>query len=464
MLKNIIAIVFILGFASVTNAQTVALKGSVKDSLQTPLAYANVIAKPKDITKNLKFAITDDDGLYRLDLIKGNQYTISISYMGYDPVSYQLTATKTITKNFILTEAKNQLEEVVIDMPVVVKQDTTIYNTKHFVNGTERKLKNVLKKLPGVEVDKNGGVTVNGKKVTKMLVEGKKFFGGGTKLAVDNIPADAIDKVEVLDNYNDVAFLKNLSDTEEMAMNIKLKKDKKNFTFGDVEAGKGNSKYYRTNANLFYYSPKTNVNFIGNLNNTGEKTFTFIDYMNFQGGINAVFNGTFKFGKGDFAQFLNGNDILSSKNKFAALNITKTASSKLDVSGFAIISKIDTQSFVESSNQYANITEQKQNTTNAKSIFGIGKLNLEYAPNSKAQWYARTQVKKTSNENNNEIFSRINNFQNIFNTNRKTSAISLSQNIEWHQQQSAKHTFSFIADYTFAVSYTHLTLPTIYSV
>jgi len=75
----------------------------------------------------------------------------------------------------------------------------------------------------------------------------------------------------VLDNYNEIAFLKNLSDSDKMAMNIKLKKDKKNFFFGDIEAGKGNEQYYRTHANLFYYSLETNVNFIGNLTNTGRK-------------------------------------------------------------------------------------------------------------------------------------------------------------------------------------------------
>jgi len=449
MLKKIIAIICVLGYVCTSNAQTITLKGSVKDSLQNSLTFANVIAKPKDKTKNLQFAITDNDGLYRLELTKGEEYTISISYMGFEPINHPFTATKTTTKNFILKEAKNQLDEVVIEMPVIVKQDTTIYNTKHFVDGTERKLKNVLNKLPGVEVDKNGGITVNGKKITTLLVDNKKFFNGGTKLAVNNIPADAIDKVEVLDNYNEVAFLKNISDSDDMAMNIKLKKDKKNFMFGDVEAGKGNKNYYRTNANLFYYSPKTNVNFIGNLNNTGEKTFTFKDYMNFQGGINAVFNGTFKWRKDDFSQFLNSNDILKSENKFAALNITKTATSKLDVSGFAIISSTNTNSFEESSNQYTSITEQKENTTNAENVFGIGKLNLEYAPTKKAQWYARTQVKKTNNKNNNEIYSTINSTQNIFNTNKKTDAISVSQNIEWHQQQSNKHTFSFIADYAF---------------
>jgi hypothetical protein len=239
-------------------AQKVALSGSVKDSLQNPLSYANVIAKPKDVSKNLQFAITDNEGYYKLLLEQGDTITISISYLGYKPIEYQFIALKAATKNFMLQQSSEQLDEVIIEMPVTVRGDTTIYKTSKFINGTERKLKNVLKKLPGVEVDKNGGVTVQGKKVTTMLVDGKKFFGGGSKLAVDNIPANAIGNVEVIDNYNEVAFLKGLTDSDEMAMNIKLKEDKKRFVFGDVEAGKGNKDFYKTSANLFYYSPKTN--------------------------------------------------------------------------------------------------------------------------------------------------------------------------------------------------------------
>ena len=289
MLKKYSAILgfFIIGIFF-TNAQTITLKGSVKDSLQNPLSYANVIAKPADVTKNLQFAISDNDGLYKLELTKNEAYTISVSYMGYKTTSFKFKATENTQQHIVLKDAPNQLQEVVIEMPVTVKEDTITYNTNKFVTGEERKLKNVLKKLPGVEVDKNGGVTVQGKKVTTLLVEGKKFFGGGSKLAVENIPANAVDKIQVIDNYNEIAFLKNVSDTDEMAMNILLKEDKKQFAFGDLEAGKGNKDFYRAHSNLFYYSPKTNVNFIGNLNNTGEKTFRFKDYMSFQGGISAV--------------------------------------------------------------------------------------------------------------------------------------------------------------------------------
>ncbi|QXP72990.1 carboxypeptidase-like regulatory domain-containing protein [Tenacibaculum sp. AHE15PA] len=451
MLKRIIfpLLVFIAG--SFCNAQTVIFKGTVKDSLQNPLSYANIIAKPKDVTKNMSFAITDEQGRYRLELTKNNTYTISISYLGYEKVDFEITPTENSTKNFVLKEAKNQLDEVVIELPVTVKQDTIIYNTDKFVNGSERKLKNVLKKLPGVEVDKNGGVTVQGKKVTKLLVDGKKFFGGGTKLGVENIPADAVDKVEVIDNYNEVAFLKNVSDSDEMAMNIKLKEDKKRFLFGDVEAGSnvGYDSFYKTNANLFYYSPKTNVNFISNLNNIGEKTFTFKDYMNFQGGVNAVFNGNFNWRGGDFSQFLENKDVLQSVQRFGALNITKTVASKLDISGYAIFSHNNTQSFNEATNQYTTFLEEKESKTTSKNILAIGKFNIEYAPNNKEQWYVRTQVKKSAVERDNLTTTAINTQLDNINTNKDNDIWYVNQNIEWHKDQSEKHTFSATANYTF---------------
>jgi len=453
MLKKYSAILgfFIIGIFF-TNAQTITLKGSVKDSLQNPLSYANVIAKPADVSKNLQFSITDTDGLYKLELTKNEAYTISVSYMGYKTASFKFTATENTQQHIVLKDAPNQLQEVVIEMPVTVKEDTITYNTSKFVTGEERKLKNVLKKLPGVEVDKNGGVTVQGKKVTTLLVEGKKFFGGGSKLAVENIPANAVDKIQVIDNYNEIAFLKNVSDTDEMAMNILLKEDKKQFAFGDLEAGKGNKDFYRAHSNLFYYSPKTNVNFIGNLNNTGEKTFRFKDYMSFQGGVSAILKGDgsiYNVSASDFANFMETQDLVSSTNKFGALNITKVVNSKLDISGYAIFSHSKNETLTENINQYTAFIEEKEQTSNTRSILGIGKFNIEYAPNTNEQWYFKTQFKKTDNLKNNSIISSIENeHRSIFSENN-AEAIYLNQNIEWHKKATNKHTFSFAADITF---------------
>ncbi|WP_397444698.1 carboxypeptidase-like regulatory domain-containing protein [Polaribacter sp. R77954] len=446
-MRKKLLILLILVISSYCNAQKVTLSGTVKDSLQNPMPYANVIAKPKDVSKNLQFAITDNEGYYKLLLEKGDTITISISYLGYKPIDFEFVAQKSIKKNFVLQQSSEQLDEVVIEMPVTVRGDTTTYKTSKFIDGSERKLKNVLKKLPGVEVSKNGTVTVQGKKVTKMLVDGKKFFGGNSKLAVENIPADAVGNVEVIDNYNEVSFLKGLTDSDEMAMNIKLKEDKKRFVFGDVEAGKGNEDFYKASANLFYYSPKTNVNFIGNINNIGEKTFTFRDYLSFSGGINAIFKNNFK--RGDFSQFMQSNDVLSSQQKFGALNITKVATDKFDVSGYAIFSNSKTASLVENLNEYTAFTEDRTRKTNFDNLLGIGNLNLEYNPNSKEKWYSRTQIKRTNNTNNQSLTSIINNNTNTITTDRDLTATYINQNIEWHKRQNDKHTFSSVINYTF---------------
>jgi hypothetical protein len=448
MKKNLLFILA-LTISTALFSQKVTLTGFIKDSLQNPLPYANVIAKPKDVSKNLQFAITDNEGYYKLLLEKGDTITISISYLGYKPIDYQFISLKNTKKDFVLQQSSEQLDEVIIEMPVTVRGDTTTYKTSKFIDGSERKLKNVLKKLPGVEVDKNGTVTVQGKKVTKMLVDGKKFFGGNSKLAVENIPADAVGNVEVIDNYNEVAFLKGITDSDEMAINIKLKEDKKRFIFGDVEAGKGNTNFYKTSANLFYYSPKTNVNFIGNINNIGEKTFTFRDYMSFSGGMNAVFSGNFNFRGGDFSQFMESRDLQTSQQKFGALNITQTTGSQLDVSGYAIFSNSNTGSFVENLNEYTTFNEQRTNKTTADNLLGIGNLNIEYNPNSKEKWYVRSQVKRTNNTNNNSLLSLVNGNTNTIDTDRDLTATYINQNIEWHKRQNEKHTFSSVINYTF---------------
>lgn len=448
MKKSLFFLVIILSCFPIVHAQQVVMTGVVKDSLQKPLPFANIIAKPKNPNVNLTFAITDEEGRYKLQLNKGKIYTVEISYIGYATLKYNCKATKT-KKDFVLRESNNQLDEVVIELPVTVKEDTITYKVDKFTNGKERKLKNVLKKLPGVEVDRNGRVTVNGKKVSKLLVDNKPFFGGNPKLGVENIPADAVKKVQAIDNYNEVAFLKNVSDSNKMALNIELKEDKKQFVFGDVEAGKGNENYYKTHANLFYYSPKTNINFIGNLNNIGEKTFTFKDYINFQGSVNSVFSGNYNWKGGDFSPFLKSNDILKTQHQFGAASISYGASSTLNISGYGIFSNTNNSSFQTKENKYTQFNENKEQHSNQKNTLGISNLILDYTPNNKEQWYFKTRLKRNSNKKLNSVLSRIESQSNSINTNRNGIATNINQNIEWHKRGSEAHTFSALVDYTF---------------
>jgi hypothetical protein len=288
-------ILFIFGIALSfqLHPQQIIVLGKITDSLQNPLPYANILAMPKANDQEVKFAITKNNGSYKLGLVNNQTYELTISYLGYKPHTLTITTTdQNLTKNFILKENPDQLDEVLIKYtpPITVKKDTVTYDVSRFVTGEERKLRDALKKLPGVEVDREDNVIVNDKKVTKVLVENKPFFTGNSKLAVNNIPADAAAKIEILDNYNAIAMLKGLQDSEDMALTILPKEDKKKFVFGDVEVDAGIEQRYLVNPNLFYYSPETNVNFIGDLNTQGIKSFSLSDYRDFDGGFGKLIN------------------------------------------------------------------------------------------------------------------------------------------------------------------------------
>lgn len=182
------------------------------DSVQQPLPYSNLIAAPLNFEGKINFAITDVHGRYKLSLDQNVTYKIEISHLGFSKGIDTLKISMETVRNFTLFESTESLEEVIIEqqMAVIVKEDTITYRVEQFNTGEERKLREVLKNLPGVEVDREGNVSVNGKKVTKLMVEGKTFFTGDTKLGVNNIPADAVAEVQALDNYSEVAFLKGL--------------------------------------------------------------------------------------------------------------------------------------------------------------------------------------------------------------------------------------------------------------
>ncbi|NOR29337.1 MAG: carboxypeptidase-like regulatory domain-containing protein [Lutibacter sp.] len=442
-------------------AQIIVIKGTVKDSLQKPLTYANVIAKPQNSAINLSFAITDEQGRYKLTLTKNETYTIEASFLGYTKQGFKINSIKSATKDFILKQASQQLNEVVIiqQLPVEVKEDTITYRTKAFITGNERKLKAVLNKLPGVEVDKNGLVTVQGKQVTHMLVEGKKFFGGNSKLAIENIPADAVGEVDVIDNYNEVAMLKGVTETDDMAMNIKLKKDKKKFAFGDVEVGKGNKNYYLAHTGLFYYSPKTTINFIGDINTLGDHFFTMKDYLRFEGGINKVLrtNGSvYNTSNSNFSSFLNFEDVTKSTNKFAALNLNTPTSKNTVISGYLLFSDSQTTAFNESLMQYLFVDNAFEEQLNEKSFnnnkLAIGKVSFEYKPSLKNELYVNTQVKYNDVGSVNENQSIININETNFIINKNSTDVLLKQDLEWHKKYTSKHTTSFVLNYEYQKS------------
>jgi len=158
--SHCIKILLILaGFSFQLQAQQIVVSGKITDSIQTPLEYANIIAIPKIKSQDIKFAVTKSNGTYKLGLVANQTYEVTISHLGYTTQIINITSTHDdVIKNFILIDNQNELDVVELNYkpPVIVKKDTTIYDVNRFVTGEERKLRGVLKKLPGLEVDKAG--------------------------------------------------------------------------------------------------------------------------------------------------------------------------------------------------------------------------------------------------------------------------------------------------------------------
>ena len=452
-------LLIIIELLTYSYAQQILVSGKVSDTIQNPLPYANVLAIPIADDLEIKFAITETNGSYKLGLVKNQTYELTVSYLGYKSQTFNLNTTEQdLIKNFILKENPDQLDEVHIKYtpPITVKKDIITYDVSRFVTGEERKLRDALKKLPGVEVDRKGNVTVQGKKVTKVLVENKSFFTGNSKLAVNNIPADAVEKVEVLDNYNEVAMLKGLEDSEDMAMNILLKEHKKKFVFGDIEVGAGIEERYLLHPNLFYYSPKTNLNFIGDLNNQGIKSFSFNDYLEFEGGFGKLLDDAgsyFSLFNSDFAKYLNNQDFTDNINQFGALNIRQSVSNSIDISGYLITSNSKTQNASNTLNAYQNIedpfTENRTVTNNLNNFFTIGKVTIDYDPSYKEDFAYNAFVKATNN-NSNGFVNTINPDQNnTIRTLTDVTSLNLKQNINYSRKLSKTHTATLEATYNF---------------
>ena len=168
---------FLILYSQNFNAQS-QLFGTVTDSVSEPLSGANIIAIPVSDALSMEFSITDEEGRYRLNLENDSTYVLELSYLGYQKISDTLKLQEDISRNFKMQSSKESLDEILIKqkMAVLVREDTITYRTEVFKTGEERKLREVLKKLPGVEVDRDGSVTVNGKKVDKLMVDGKTFF------------------------------------------------------------------------------------------------------------------------------------------------------------------------------------------------------------------------------------------------------------------------------------------------
>jgi hypothetical protein len=254
-----------------------SIKGKVSDSSEKKfLPNSSVLLLQKTDSIMVAFVRANQQGEFRLNLVKPGSYLIVISYPKYADYVDELQikdSTETDLHNINMTLRSQLLQAVVVNATgsIRIKGDTTEYKADSFKVQAGATVEDLLKKLPGITVDKNGQITAQGEKVKKVLVDGEEFFGDDPTLVTQNLRADMVDKVQVYDKKSDQANFTGIDDgVRDKTINLKIKEDKKNGYFGKLDAGIGTDGYYNYQAMVNMFKKKKKFSFYGIASNTGK--------------------------------------------------------------------------------------------------------------------------------------------------------------------------------------------------
>jgi len=285
-LKYFLFFLLFLGFC-ITKAQDVKVSGKITiKQTQKPLENALVLLKNEQ--KILSYTYTNKNGVYHLKLIsaEATKYNLEISSLGHAKKQYNFSLQpnkKSYTFDFSLAENEETLSTVVLksDKKIKINRDTISYKASSFTNGSERSVEDLLGKIPGIEITDTGEIKALGKKIEKILIEGDDLAGNRYKVISKNLGSDVIDKVDIVSNYDENPILKQFLNSENVVLNLRLKKNKKSVLFGNIKAGGGIENRFLADADIGLITPGLKFlnlaesNNVGNVVNNQFKNYTY---------------------------------------------------------------------------------------------------------------------------------------------------------------------------------------------
>ncbi len=393
-MKNIKIIATTLFLLIICNFNTLAqntIKGIVRDKQSNELMpFANVTVYNTNETKLITYTVTNQAGAYNLKIASGT-YIFKVSFLGYNTLSVTKNISGNADFDFEIEPQSTELEEIVIEskaINLIIKDDTVRYNLKSLTTGNEVNLKEILNKLPGIEIDENGKIKANGKQIDKLLIDGKEFFGDQHQLATENISSEMVDGVALFNNFKDFDHLNPNEKSAKSAMNIEIKDEYKGKIKGNVALAGGYKNKYEVTSNLYTFTTKFNFFLITSGNNIGKQTFSFLDYINFQGGISKFMGGqtTKTFDSDDLPSFLLTDNKIKNKNEqIIALNGSYQASKKFKVNSYVIFNRSNTVEEELIKQTYLlkdkKITRNLQHNSDNTFLVNNSFLDIYYKPN-----------------------------------------------------------------------------------
>jgi len=265
---------------------------AVDGKSRLPVEYVSFAVKNVKDSTIAAMGATTKEGVFSAKNLKTGQYKFYLAIIGYKPVLklFEISPEKPAVDfgNVLLEEEAITLNSVLVKgdlLPMIIKKDTIEFNADAFKTQADASLEDALKTIPGMEIDPDGNMSFNGKKIDKVLVDGKDFFGNDPKMATRNLPKEIINKIQVIEKKTDEAIFKGIDDGKrENILNVTLKEDKKKGYFGNIGGGIGNGALYDASFNLNRFNQKRQFSVIGMANNINKSAFSFNDLTEFMGG------------------------------------------------------------------------------------------------------------------------------------------------------------------------------------
>jgi uncharacterized membrane protein YgcG len=487
--KNIMkrsGIVMILSLVSmIVFGQNISLKGKLTDKVdKTDIAGATVELTSQKDSSFKKMLVTDSKGEFSFNNLEPDTYVVKISPSGYEKIEQKiaLQASNKTAIPFLVTKLATDLEGVTIvskTPPVKQKGDTSEFSASQFKVNPDATAEDMIKKLPGLTVAKDGTVTAMGEQVKKVTVDGRDFFGDDATAALKNLPADVIDKIQIFDKLSDQAQLTGFDDGNSIkTVNIVTKSGIKNGQFGRIYAGAGTDGRYQAGGNVSFFKGNRRLSLVGNFNNINLQNFSSQDLLGVTssgGGFGGRGGGGNRGGGGGFGggqdNFNVGQSNGISKTNAAGLNFSNQYGKKLTLSGSYFFnnstntneSLTNTQTFfdpknlftIQRSNSSTDNTNHRLNMRleykidSANSLFIIPSIsfqkNKSVSYSSSQNFYAENDSTGTSinnNTSNRDGYNIRNNIMFRHSFAKRGRTLSLSFNTGWNKNDGETFTDS----------------------
>ncbi len=281
------------------HSQNFSVRGALNDMNGDGLPSATLLLLQAADSTMVNYALSTTEGDFEINNVKPGKYLLRVTYVGYASLTIPVETPRDGMLNLGVIQMLDEqtfLKEVVVQeerIPMRVRGDTIEYDALAFGVQPNEVVEDLLKRMPGIEIEADGTVMAQGEQVRRVLVDGREFFGRDPKMATQNLPADAISKVHVFDERSEQAKFSGIDDGQrERTMNLELKEDRKEGMFGNTSLGYGPDDRFTGRTNVNHFNAKGQLSVLGMGNNLNQQGFSIGEYMNFTGGTQRVLGGT----------------------------------------------------------------------------------------------------------------------------------------------------------------------------